>query len=108
MTAIAPLAVLVPMVGGTLLALTSPIENRRAAAVAALAALLGSLVLLAIVLGHVRTGRTVLWWGGWAPRGRVVGIDFAIDGLGAGLALFVAVLAVPALLLAGYSIRASA
>jgi multicomponent Na+:H+ antiporter subunit D len=108
MSTLAPLAVLVPMLGGGLLALTAPAEHRRVAAVAALATTAGALVLLAIVLARAGGGRTVLWWGGWAPHGRVVGIDFAIDGLGAGLAVFVAALALPTLALAGYSIRASA
>jgi multicomponent Na+:H+ antiporter subunit D len=108
MSALAPLAVLVPVVAGTLLSLTAPVERRRVAAAAALAATLAALVLLAIVLARNGDGRTVVWWGDWPPRGRVVGIDFAIDGLGAGLALFVTVVAVPALLMAAYAIRASA
>ena len=65
-------------------------------------------MLLAVALGRNGGGRTVIWWGDWPPHGRVVGIDFAVDGLGGGLALFVAVLAVPALLMAAYAIRASA
>src|SRR4051794_41593262 len=52
--ALAPLAVLVPMLGGGLLALTAPVERRRAAAAAALAVTAATLVLLAVVLA--RTG----------------------------------------------------
>jgi multicomponent Na+:H+ antiporter subunit D len=107
--AVATLSVLVPILAGGLLALTSSVERRRVAAVTAVTAVAASAVLLAILLARAgRDGRLVYWWGGWAPRGRVLGIDFAIDGLGAGLALFVAVLAVPALVMAGYAIRASA
>jgi multicomponent Na+:H+ antiporter subunit D len=105
--AIVALSLLVPIVAGTFLALTAPFERRRLAALLALAATLAALVLLALVLGRVREGRMVVWWGDWSPRGRVLGIDFAIDGIGAGLALFVAALAVPALLVAAYAIRAS-
>jgi len=106
----APLAlsVLVPMIAGTALALTASVERRRAAVAAAIGATLASLALLALALARVGDGRTVVWWGDWPPRGRVVGIDFAVDGLGGGLALFVTVLALPALLMAGYAIRASA
>ncbi|HET6547281.1 MAG TPA: proton-conducting transporter membrane subunit, partial [Solirubrobacter sp.] len=107
--AVAALSVLVPILAGGVLALTSSVERRRVAAVVAVAAVGASAVLLAILLARAgRDGRLVYWWGDWAPRGRVLGIDFAIDGLGAGLALFVAVLAVPALVMAGYAIRASA
>jgi len=108
MTAVVSLGLLVPIVAGTLLALANVAERRRAAAVVAMLAALASLALLAVVLGRTGDGRTVVWWGDWPPRGRVVGIDFAIDGLGAGLALYVMVLALPALLMAGYAIRASA
>jgi multicomponent Na+:H+ antiporter subunit D len=106
--ALVALSLLVPVIAGGLLALTASFERRRLAAGAALAATLAALVLLAIVLARNGGGRTVVWWGDWPPRGRVVGIDFAIDGLGAGLALFVTVLAVPTLLMASYAIRASA
>jgi len=108
MMALLSLAVLVPILAGTLLALTSSWERRRIAAGVALAAVLASLVLLAVALGRNGGGRSVIWWGSWPPHGRVVGIDFAVDGLGGGLALFVTVLAVPALLMAAYAIRASA
>jgi len=102
------LSVLVPMIAGTVLSLTASVERRPAAAATAFAATLASLVLLAVALAHVGDGRTVVWWGNWPPHGRVVGIDFAVDGLGGGLALFVTALALPALLMAGYAIRASA
>lgn len=106
--ALLALSVLAPIVAGCALSLTNGLERRRVAAGASLAAVLASAVMLAIVLGRLHGGRQVVWWGDWPPRGRVVGIDFAIDGVGAGLALFVTVLAVPALVMAAYTIRASA
>jgi multicomponent Na+:H+ antiporter subunit D len=106
--ALLALSLLVPVIAGTVLSLTASVERRRAAVVVAITATLASLVLLALALAHVGDGRTIAWWGDWPPRGRVVGIDFAVDGLGGGLALFVTVLALPALLMAGYAIRASA
>ena len=107
MTVVA-LSVLVPILAAGLLALAAPVERRRLAAALAVAAVLATLVLLAVVLGRAGDGRLVYWWGDWPPRGRVVGVGFAIDGLGAGLALFVAVMALPALVMAAYTIRASA
>jgi multicomponent Na+:H+ antiporter subunit D len=107
--AVVALAVLVPMGAACVLAATSPIGRRGPAAALAIAAVATSAVLLAIVLHRVHAGRLVIWWGAWTPgHGRVIGVDFAIDGLGAGLALFVAVLGVPALIMAAYAIRASA
>lgn len=105
--ALLALSVLVPIVAGCALALTNGLERRAAAAGTALAAVLASLVMLAIVLGRLHGGRQVVWWGAWPPRGRVVGIDFAVDPIGAGLAIFVTVLAIPALIMAAYAIRAS-
>lgn len=102
------LSVLVPIVAGTFLSLTASHERRRVAAGVAVLAVTAALVLLAITLSHVGGGRMIVWWGGWAPSGRVVGIGFAIDPLGAGLALFVTALAVPTLVMSGYVIRASA
>src|SRR3954470_13540942 len=54
-------------------------------------------VLCALVLVDAGSGRLVEWFGGWTPRdGGALGITFAVDGVGAGLALFCAVLFVMA------------
>src|SRR3954451_23148196 len=54
-------------------------------------------VLCALVLVDAGSGRLVEWFGGWTPRdGAALGITFAVDGVGAGLALFCAVLFVMA------------
>jgi multicomponent Na+:H+ antiporter subunit D len=104
--AVVALSVLVPIVSGTVLALTNPLQRRRLAAGAAVVAVVAALVLLAITLHRVGGGHLVMWWGGWTPHGRVVGISFAVDGIGAGLAVFAAALAVPTLIMGGYVIRA--
>jgi multicomponent Na+:H+ antiporter subunit D len=97
----APLAVLVPLLAATVLAATSPFVAR-----AAVAGIAGG-------RGQARDGRAlrdrarpgaggtlVTWFGGWRPRaGAAVGIDFAVDPIGGGLALFVAVLGVAALVM---------
>src|SRR5215211_2911995 len=97
---VAPLAVLVPVIAATLLAATSPIARRRAAGVVGVVAALAMTALCAATLSRVRDDTLVVWFGGYRPRaGAAVGIDFAIDPLGAGLALFVAVLGVAALVM---------
>jgi multicomponent Na+:H+ antiporter subunit D len=97
---VAPLAVLVPVLAATLLAATSPVGRRRVAGAVGVAAALAAAVLCALTLGEAGGGPLVVWFGGWEPRaGVAVGIDFAVDGIGGGLALFVAVLGVAALVM---------
>jgi multicomponent Na+:H+ antiporter subunit D len=97
--ALEALVILVPMASATFLAALSPFAGPRKGVLGLLPAV-GALVLVAIVLA--RTGeRDVVWFSGWHPRdGVAIGIDFAIDPLGGGLAVFVAVLAVVAFVLA--------
>src|SRR4051794_15419279 len=94
------------MLAATLLAATSPVSRRRAAGIVGLVAALATAALCAATLAHVDGGTLVVWFGGWRPRaGAAVGIDFAVDPLGAGLALFVAVLGVAALVMCVEVIR---
>jgi multicomponent Na+:H+ antiporter subunit D len=103
---VAPLAVLVPMLAATVLAATSPLARRRLAGIAGVVAALATGALCAATLAQVRGGTLVVWFGGWRPRaGAAVGIDFAVDPLGGGLALFVAVLGVAALVMCVEVIR---
>src|SRR4051794_40699588 len=98
--ATAPLAVLVPVLAATLLAATSPVARRPVAGVVGVLAALAAAVLCAVTLGDAAGGVSVHWFGGWEPRqGVAVGIDFAVDPIGGGLALFVAVLGVAALVM---------
>ena len=98
---VAPLAVLVPVLAATLLAATSPfVARRRLAGVVAVLAALASAVLCAAALAEAHGDTLVVWFGGWQPRaGVAVGIDFAVDPIGAAMALFVAVLGVAALVM---------
>lgn len=100
---LAPLAVLVPAGMACLFAALSPFISRRPGPISTAAAV-ATLALCALLLG--RTGeRIVVWFGGWEPRhGVALGIDFAPDGIGAGLALLVAVLGVAALAMAAHLI----
>jgi multicomponent Na+:H+ antiporter subunit D len=96
---LAPLAVAVPLLAATLLALLHPLLNRLMADALALAAAVATLVMTVLLLVHVAGGLTVYWFGGWHPhQGVAIGIDFAVDPLGAGLAAFVSLLMALALL----------
>jgi multicomponent Na+:H+ antiporter subunit D len=76
--------------------------NQGAVAVAGAVAALG----LTIALLTREDTRLLVWFGGWEPRaGVAVGVGFAIDGIGAGLATFVAALGVVSLVLAARLIR---
>jgi multicomponent Na+:H+ antiporter subunit D len=86
-----PLTVLVPMVCACGLAALSPFVKRREGALA-VGAMIATLTLAVLVLGREASPTTV-WFGGWTPRGGVaVGVAFAVDGIGGGMAVFVAAL----------------
>jgi multicomponent Na+:H+ antiporter subunit D len=97
--ALPALVVLVPMLAATLLAAWAPFAPPRRGLLA-LGPAVACVVLAAIVL-HRSEHRQVVWFGGWHPRGgAAIGIDFAIDQVGAGFAVFIAALAVVAFVLA--------
>jgi multicomponent Na+:H+ antiporter subunit D len=92
----APLAVIVPMLVACALAAASPFTQRRQGIVP----VAGALVALALTVLVLRddAARLVVWFGGWEPRaGVALGVVFAVDTLGAALAVFVAALGVVAL-----------
>src|SRR5205085_10830778 len=85
MTAIAPLAVVVPVLAACVLIAGGRHVPRALADVTALGAAAATTVLCALLLGHVwNGGELVVWFGGWHPRphGIAVGIDLAVDPLG--------------------------
>jgi multicomponent Na+:H+ antiporter subunit D len=94
---LAPLAVAVPLIVAALLVGTTVLARRLFIDLAAVAAAGATAVFCALLLGQVRDGDIVYWFGGWTPRhGVAFGVSFAIDRVGAGLALFVALLFVAA------------
>jgi multicomponent Na+:H+ antiporter subunit D len=96
----APLSVLVPTLAATLLAATSPAGRRHVAGIVGVIAALATAALCAVTLSRASAETLVIWFGGWTPRaGAAVGIDFAVDPLAAGMALFIAVLGVAALVM---------
>ena len=103
MRELAPLSVAAPLLTAALLALLRSLLPRLLADVLAVVAALATLVMTLLLLVHVAGGLSVYWFGGWHPHGGVViGINFAVEPLGAGLAAFVALLMALALL---YSTR---
>jgi multicomponent Na+:H+ antiporter subunit D len=97
MDELAPIAVAVPLVTAAALVGGAMFVPRRVVDVAAILASLACVALCALILSDARDGTLVHWFGGWTPRGGVaLGVSFAIDGIGAGLALFASVLFVAA------------
>jgi len=97
----AVLSVLVPLGAACALAGLAPFTHRRAGWTPVL--VMAAAAALAAIALHRATPRLDFVFGGWSPR---VGVAFAIDGIGGGLALFVAVLGVAALAVAAQSIAA--
>jgi multicomponent Na+:H+ antiporter subunit D len=90
---LAPLAVAVPMVVAALLVGAAAIVPRRVLDWASLVASVAVAVMCAVVLADTIDADVVYWFGGWTPKnGVALGISFAIDGIGASLALFAALL----------------
>jgi multicomponent Na+:H+ antiporter subunit D len=90
---LAPIAVAVPLLTAAMLVAVAAVVPRRVIDVMACTASLACVVLCALVLDDASDGTLVHWFGGWTPRGgQALGISFAIDRIGAGLALFVSAL----------------
>ena len=91
--AVAPLTVAVPVLGAAVLAGLGSLFGRRFADLAAIAVAAATAALCVALLVQVWDAGLVQWLSGWHPRDRVViGIDLAVDPLGAGMALLVAIL----------------
>ena len=93
-----PLTLAVPMLAAAVLAGTQCLGFRLAAQVIALVATVATIVICALELAlAIRHGIAVYWFGGWRPHhGVALGISFAVDPFGAGLACFCAVLTLAA------------
>lgn len=93
------LPVAAPLLLAAGLAATNAIHRRRTADVIGLVTAAGVTALCgALLVAAWRQGLVVSWFGGWTPRhGIAVGIDFAVDPIGAGAATFAALLVLAAL-----------
>ncbi len=84
-----------------LLAILAKMLQRGMAAVIAIAGAVLTTLASLYLLDQSRTNTIVYWFGGWTPRGDLaLGISFAIDPIGAGLASFSGVLTIAALVFA--------
>ncbi|HTU84247.1 MAG TPA: proton-conducting transporter membrane subunit [Solirubrobacteraceae bacterium] len=99
MSQLAPLAVAVPLLGAALLILCQRLLPRSAPELLAVGIALATTGMTTLLLVHVGHGLTVYWFGGWHPRqGVAIGIDFSVSAIGVGLAAFVSLLMVLALI----------
>jgi multicomponent Na+:H+ antiporter subunit D len=91
--ALAPLPVVVPLVAAAGLVGAVAVSRRLFVDLVSLGVAVAVSVFAALLLSDAGGGVLVYWFGGWQPSGGVaLGISFAIDPFGAGLALFVALL----------------
>jgi multicomponent Na+:H+ antiporter subunit D len=96
--ALPALAVAVPLLVAAALAGLWPVFHRRLADAVAIATAATVTGLCAALLARSAGGVVVYWFGGWTPRdGMAIGVAFAVDPVGAGLATLAGVLAVAAL-----------
>lgn len=97
-TILVPLAVAVPLATAALLAGANHHIPALARDVLAAAAALTTTVMAAAALAESAHGRIVYWFSGWRPvHGTVIGVDYAVDPMGAGLAVLAGLLALAAL-----------
>ena len=94
----APLAVAIPLLGAGTLAAVSGRVRRAGAETVAIAAAVAVTALCVTLLVRTGSGIEVYWFGGWEPRdGTAIGVSFAVDAIGAGLATLVSALMIAAL-----------
>jgi multicomponent Na+:H+ antiporter subunit D len=94
---LAPLVVAVPLLGASVLVGGLTIVPRAAVDAICVAIALAVAAMAAVLLVRSGDGLIVYWFGGWQPHGGVaLGISFAIEPVGAGLACFVALMFVAA------------
>jgi multicomponent Na+:H+ antiporter subunit D len=98
------LAVVVPLLAGAMVTLLPGAHRARVTGIVATGTAAAVTAMCAVLFAHAGAGRLVYWFAGWHPSHAVaVGIDFAVDQLGAGMATLVALLGTAALVFArGY------
>lgn len=93
-----PLLVALPLASTALVVGTQHFVSRRAGDALAVATAAATFALALVLLLETQTGDVVHWFGGWRPRGGIaLGIAFAADPLGAGMAALAAGLVLAAL-----------
>ncbi len=90
---LAPLPVAIPLGMAAILAAVNRHIPRRLADAAAIATALATGIVCGLLILFSTQAPIVYWFGGWTPRGQVaLGISFAIDPIGAGMATLVSLL----------------
>jgi multicomponent Na+:H+ antiporter subunit D len=104
MDALVPLPVAIPLLAAALLAALNFLHNRTFADIVGVAVAAAATVICAILLARsIDHGPLVYWFGGWRPHaGVALGVSFAVDTFGAGMATFAWLLVTAALI---YSAR---
>jgi multicomponent Na+:H+ antiporter subunit D len=93
MHALAPLATAIPLLGAAAIAAVATLHPRRTVETAATCVAVTVAVIAGVLAVGSFDGLLVHWFGGWRPQdGVALGVDFAVDPFGAGLALLVAAL----------------
>ena len=88
-----PLPVALPLLGAAVLVALAPICRRWVADSVSILIAAGVTAACVLLLARSAQGTIVYWFGGWLPRGHAaIGISFAIDPLGAGMAALCALL----------------
>jgi multicomponent Na+:H+ antiporter subunit D len=97
-SAVIPASVVVPLGGAALLAGFSRLLPRWARDLFAIAVALATTTLTLILMATSAGGPMIYWFSGWRPSaGMVIGIDYAVGPLGAGMASLAGVLVCAAL-----------
>ncbi len=97
-SAVVPASVVVPLAGAALMAGFSWLLPRWARDLIAIAAALATTTLTLILIAASAGHPMIYWFSGWRPSGgMVIGIDYAVGPLGAGMASLAGVLASAAL-----------
>jgi multicomponent Na+:H+ antiporter subunit D len=97
--AIIPLTIALPLGGAALLGGANRLLPRSVRSLIAIAIAMASTGLTLTLLADSAHGVLVYWFSGWRPvHGLVIGVDFAVDPLGAGLASLAGLLVSAALL----------
>jgi multicomponent Na+:H+ antiporter subunit D len=98
-SAVIPASVVVPLVGAALMAGFSGLLPRWARDLIAIAVAIATLTLTLILTAESAGRPMIYWFSGWRPAGgMVVGIDYAVGPLGAGMASLAGLLVTAALM----------
>lgn len=95
------LPVALPLITAAVLAMLTKLLPRILSSLIALASTLATAAATALLFSESLRQPIVYWFGNWKPKGNItIGISFVIDPIGAGLAMFAAVLTAAALIYA--------